>query len=128
MYSKVIQGLGFALRFPHLTTTIQKNKESSIVLSSRTKNSITRTRTLHRCLWHKHQSSAVDQSTDVDRYSQEGRKIKYINVLQMCKIDIGFRLSLPSNYFLKFFDLKQTQTKKIVCFVSFKVLHKILLS
>ena len=89
-------------------------------------NNWTRTRTLHISLWHQYQLNAFDRSTDVDCYSWEGRKIKYIHVLQTCERAIDFRWSLPPNSFLSFFVLKQTQTKQIVCFVSFKVLHQIL--
>ena len=98
--SDKVSALLFICPIRHKLSKTTKNLQS--LWSSRPTNSQTRTRTLHRSLWNQHQLNAVDWSTNVDYYSKEVIRIKYIHILQMCERAIHFRWSLPSNSFLSF--------------------------
>ena len=124
--------------FPHSTAIVQKQQRifNRLWLSRPTNSQNTDKNSMQILVASTSIKMLFDRSTDVDRFSWEGRKIKCIHVLQMCERAIDFGWSLPSNYFLFFcsetntdqressvFCVIQSSTSNTVLFIIF--LHAI---
>ena len=128
IYSRIIQGIGLALNFLHLTSTFQNKEEYSIVvikytykISNADKNytQIIVASTPTKCCW----------SVNWCGFLLLGRKKNHIHTRTInVRKSNQLQVFTTTEFFSLVFVMKQTQTKQIVCFVSFKVVHKILFS
>ena len=124
MYLEVIQGLGLALRLPHLTATDQNNEESPIFvikLPNVDKNSIQILveSTSIECCWLVNWCVLLILVRNKNQIH-----IGTINVQNSNRLQVVITIELFSFIFV----MKKTHPYQIVCFVSFKVLHQIIFS